>query len=256
MAKAKRKPTPNEPSKASSDWLSLEDVFQRWRARLGLSHEAVDELKALLRHRETRSVSRRVDARGKEIPGTRGLVDIGFWPNHASDLSVIPDADAVGDCLGVNYTNYVDAYSVPDERTEFFVRRLDVERHEGLYFPAISAPPPVVQAAPDQPPEGKAGRDPVEAGVDDVERAEGLCPATVAPPPRAAKGPVPGEIDRYGEVDRALFPEIERLMKLQSLTITEAVRQIPEKQLAGRGALESRIRRVSDRYREEKQEKP
>jgi hypothetical protein len=101
----------------------------------------VDELKALLRDRKTRSVKRRVDAGGKEILGTRGLVDIGFWPDYVSNLSVVPDADAVGDRLGVDYTNYVDAYSLPDERTEFFVRRLDVERWEGLYFPAIAAPP-------------------------------------------------------------------------------------------------------------------
>ena len=75
---------------------------------------------------------------------------------------------------------------------------------------------------------------------------------TAAPPPRAAKGPVRGKIDRFGEADRALFPEIERLMKSKRLTSTEAVRQIPEGKLAGRGTLDSRIRRVSDRFRREK----
>ena len=70
--------------------------------------------------------------------------------------------------------------------------------------------------------------------------------------PRAAKGPVRGKIDRFGEADRALFPEIERLMKSKRLTSTEAVRQIPEGKLAGRGTLDSRIRRVSDRFRREK----
>ena len=75
---------------------------------------------------------------------------------------------------------------------------------------------------------------------------------TAAPPPRVPKGPVRGKIDRFGDADRALFPEIERLMKSQCLTCTEAVRQISEKKLAGRGTLESRIRRVSDRFRREK----
>jgi hypothetical protein len=85
-----------------------------------------------------------------------------------------------------------------------------------------------------------------------------LYPTTAAPPlataspPRAAKGPVRGEIDRFGDADRVLFPEIERLMKSQRLTSTEAVRQIPKDKLAGRGTLDSRIRRVSDRFRREK----
>jgi hypothetical protein len=68
----------------------------------------------------------------------------------------------------------------------------------------------------------------------------------------AAKGPLRGKIDRFGDADRALFPKIERLMKSQHCTITEAVRRIPENKLAGRGTLDSRIRRVSDRFRNEK----
>jgi len=95
---------------------------------------------------------------------------------------------------------------------------------------------PAAQTAAEQQPEDKIGA--------------GRVPA--APPSRAAKGPVRGEIDRFGDADRALFPEIERLMKSQRLTSTEAVRQIPEDKLAGRGTLDSRIRRVSDLFRREK----
>ena len=95
---------------------------------------------------------------------------------------------------------------------------------------------PAAQTAAEQQPEDKIGA--------------GRVPA--APPSRAAKGPVRGEIDRFGDADRALFPEIERLMKSQRLTSTEAVRQIPEDKLTGRGTLDSRIRRVSDRFRREK----
>jgi hypothetical protein len=86
-----------------------------------------------------------------------------------------------------------------------------------------------------------------------VERElERLSSTAAASRPRAAKGPVRGEIDRFGDADRALFPEIERLMQSQHLTSTEAVQQIPEDKLAGRGTLDSRIRRVSDRFRREK----
>jgi hypothetical protein len=69
----------------------------------------------------------------------------------------------------------------------------------------------------------------------------------------AAKGPTRGKIDRFGDADRALFPEIERLMKSQRCSITEAVRILAdEHELAGRGSLDSRIRRLSDRFRNEK----
>jgi hypothetical protein len=71
-------------------------------------------------------------------------------------------------------------------------------------------------------------------------------------PDGAVKGPRRGKIDRFGDADRALFPEIKRLMKSQHCTITEAVRRIPENKLAGCGTLDSRIRRVSDRFRNEK----
>ena len=76
---------------------------------------------------------------------------------------------------------------------------------------------------------------------------------TAAPPPRAAKGPVRGKIDRFGEADRALFPEIERLMKSRHCSTTEAVRILAgEHKLAGRGSLDSSIRRLSNRFRKEK----
>ena len=69
----------------------------------------------------------------------------------------------------------------------------------------------------------------------------------------AAKGPLRGKIDRFGDADRALFPEIERLMKSRHCSPTEAVRILAgEHKLAKRGSLDSAIRRVSDRFRDEK----
>src|SRR5262249_28222962 len=70
--------------------------------------------------------------------------------------------------------------------------------------------------------EDRAGPDPIKVEADRLATAQCL-PMTAAPPPRAAKGPVRGEIDRFGDADRALFPEIERLMESRCLTSTEAV---------------------------------
>jgi hypothetical protein len=95
---------------------------------------------------------------------------------------------------------------------------------------------------------GQLPSEPVKPSEKGAAKAEPRKPKQ----PRAAKGPVRGKIDRFSKADRALFPEIEQLMRLDSLTSTEAVRQISENKLAGRGTLESRIRRVSGRFRREK----
>jgi hypothetical protein len=144
--------------------------------------------------------------------GASELLHGEFWRDMAR-LEVVPDADGVDDRLEVRRPTYVNGDGpFSDSPGGTFLVRRS-----------------------------------------DAERWEGLYfPMTAAPPPRAAKGPVRGEIDRFGDADRALFPEIERLMKSQHLTSTEAVRQIPEDKLAGRGTLDSRIRRVSDLFRREK----
>jgi hypothetical protein len=159
MAQAEIDPTRSDDaaSKASSPWLLLEDVFQRWRVRLKSSHEAVDELNALLRDRETHSRKRRVDTRGEEIPDTLSFLNAQFWQDDGALLLVVPDADGVGDRLRIgtiaalvgmiDYTEYADVYLdayFPGGHWEFSVRRLDVERHERLYFPmtAAAASPP------------------------------------------------------------------------------------------------------------------
>ena len=148
MAEADTDPTRSDDaaSKASSPWLLLDDVFQRWRVRLKSSHEAKGELEALLRDRDTRSRIRRVDTGGEEISDTTFLNAL-FWQDHGALLSVVPDADGVGDHLGIDYTDYADIYwddYSPGWRWEFSVRRLDVERHERLYFPMMAASPPAV----------------------------------------------------------------------------------------------------------------
>ena len=127
--KAGKKHTPtNNPSKTgASNWLPLEDVFQRWCGRLGLSTDAKDELEALLCDRETRSAKHKVDASGEEIPGTASFVDDPeFWRDC---LLLKPDADGGPDRLVVDYTDAADIY-LPDRHWKFYVRRLDVERWE------------------------------------------------------------------------------------------------------------------------------
>jgi hypothetical protein len=62
----------------------------------------------------------------------------GFWQDR---LLLVADADGGDDHLEVDYGDaYVDFYS--PGHWKFFVRRLDVERHERLYFPMAAAPSP------------------------------------------------------------------------------------------------------------------
>ena len=136
------------PTQTSSDWLSIVDhVFPQWRDRLGSGRKAVGKLYDLLYDPETRSAKHRVDASGKEIPDTNRHVDHpGFWQDR---LLLVPDADGGDDHLEVDYGDaYLDFYS--PGHWEFFVRRLDVERHE-RQFPELAAPPPRPSAsrAPD-----------------------------------------------------------------------------------------------------------
>jgi hypothetical protein len=146
MAEAKTDPTDDLPPKTGlSGWrLIVEDLFPAWCDRLGSSEDARDETYALLCDRETRSAKYRVDASGKEIPGTFSSLGPWFWPGR---LLLEPDADGGVDRLVVDYMDYVDAYSVPGERMEFLVRHLDVERWERLY-PELAAPPPAPSKEP------------------------------------------------------------------------------------------------------------
>ena len=67
-------------------------------------------------------------------------------------------------------------------------------------------------------------------------------------PPRR-KGPAPGSVDRYSESDRALYPDLKRLMQKQKLSTTAAARQLAnDNKVAGIGSLESRARRLARRY--------
>jgi hypothetical protein len=68
---------------------------------------------------------------------------------------------------------------------------------------------------------------------------------------RPRRGPVPGKVSRFGDSDRALFSEIEWIMK-QGNSVTEAARELDSKgRVKGRGGSESRVRRLAKVYLKE-----
>jgi hypothetical protein len=70
--------------------------------------------------------------------------------------------------------------------------------------------------------------------------------------PRRRKGPVPGTVDRYSESDRALYPELKRLIKKERLSATAAALQLAnDNRVAGIGSVQSRARRLAGRYLED-----
>jgi hypothetical protein len=143
-SRRKRGALSNPPkAAASSNWLSIvKEVFPQWCDRLGSSSDGADAVYDLLCDRDTRCAKHRVDASGKEIPGTASFVD-GFWPDHRDCLVVLPDASGGDqDRLVIDYGDdiYWDDYS-PGWRWEFYVRRLDVARWEQVH-PELAASPP------------------------------------------------------------------------------------------------------------------
>jgi hypothetical protein len=71
---------------------------------------------------------------------------------------------------------------------------------------------------------------------------------------RRKRGPVPGELDRYGAADRALFNDLERIMQQSMVSVTEAAKHLAEsKKVAGIGSDLSRAKRLAQRYRRERQ---
>jgi hypothetical protein len=65
---------------------------------------------------------------------------------------------------------------------------------------------------------------------------------------RRRPGPRPGAINRFAGADRALFPEMTKLIKQQHISPREAAQRLSDK-IKGRGTIDSRIRRLATRYR-------
>jgi hypothetical protein len=104
MAQANRDLTPSDPSKIKPpSRLSLEEVFQRWRTRLGSSENAKDELYDLLCSRDCRSLKKQITADGEEI---YSRLTYEFWRDTAH-LVVEWDVANDIDHIVVRYPQYV-----------------------------------------------------------------------------------------------------------------------------------------------------
>lgn len=63
--------------------------------------------------------------------------------------------------------------------------------------------------------------------------------------PRKRPGPEPGKLRRYDAADRALFPELERLMKDEGLSKTAAAKKLAnEGRITGTSTADSKARRL------------
>jgi hypothetical protein len=67
------------------------------------------------------------------------------------------------------------------------------------------------------------------------------------------RGPVPGSVDRYGDADRALFPEIDRIVSDQQKSPTAAARILAEQgRVPGDGTEDSKVKRLARLYLKER----
>lgn len=71
--------------------------------------------------------------------------------------------------------------------------------------------------------------------------------------PARHRGPRPGTVDRYRDGDRALYPEVDRLMQDEHLSRTGATLKLAEaNRVAGVGSADSHARRLAQRFARER----
>ena len=87
-----------------------------------------------------------------------------------------------------------------------------------------------------------------------LDRARTAFKVSPAPPRMPSrKGPAPGTLDRFGKSDRALFPEIERIMSEHHKSIHAAALELArDKKVDGVGTPESRAKRLAQRFLQER----
>jgi hypothetical protein len=89
------------------------------------------------------------------------------------------------------------------------------------------------------------GRDEAQAIVN-LESIEGT---PIDDAQRGRRGPKPGTVDRYGEADRALFPELAEIIRANNLSPTAAAVRLAEcGKVLGAGTPLSRAKRLVKRY--------
>jgi hypothetical protein len=74
-----------------------------------------------------------------------------------------------------------------------------------------------------------------------------LATPAVATARKRRRGPEPGSVDRFGESDRALFPELERVMRDHRMSANAAARELASR-IEGAGAEASKAKRLASRY--------
>jgi hypothetical protein len=82
----------------------------------------------------------------------------------------------------------------------------------------------------------------------ELPREGSSAPNEVLPAPRR-RGPKPGTVNRFGEADRALFPELDRITKQPGMTASAAALKLAEDgKVAGPGSAKSRAKRLASAY--------
>ena len=74
-----------------------------------------------------------------------------------------------------------------------------------------------------------------------------LATPAVATARKRRRGPEPGSVDRFGESDRALFPELERVMRDHRMSANAAARELASR-IEGAGTEASKAKRLASRY--------
>ena len=70
---------------------------------------------------------------------------------------------------------------------------------------------------------------------------------------RGRRGPAPGAVDRYRDADRALFPEIRRIMRREGKSLYAAALKLAEMdKVKGAGTATSRAKRIVKRFNAER----
>jgi hypothetical protein len=68
------------------------------------------------------------------------------------------------------------------------------------------------------------------------------------------RGPAPGDVDRYADVDRQLFPELEQIMREERRSVSAAAKKLAEAgRVSGPATVYSKGKRLAERYRCERQ---
>jgi hypothetical protein len=94
-------------------------------------------------------------------------------------------------------------------------------------------------------------------GSHDAEPASAnVVAASPAATARRKRGPAPGTLDRYGPADRALYGDLERIVREDRVSITEAATRLADAGIAGIGTPASRAKRLAERYRSERKNQP